>query len=187
MLIKYMSLDPSLTNTAVVWGKLDISKDILYPEGYELINTVKTKLKTIRQSSDLVRRCRTINEKLHELIEDYKPNVVFVETPSGSQNYSGAISYAVSCYLIGTIDPPPIEVTPLEVKMYSAGKGTASKKDIMEYCINKFPDFPYERKKDGTLVEAKMEHVCDSIATSIAGIKSKQYVQLKKLLKDATI
>ena len=181
MRIKYMSLDPSLTNTAVVWGEIEVESDTIYPEGFELINTVKTKLKTIRSSSDLVRRCRTINEKLHPLIEQYNPAVVFVETPSGSQNYSGAISYAVSCYLIGTIDPPPIEVTPLEVKMQSVGKGTASKKDVMNYCLKKFPDFPYERKKDGSLVEAKMEHVCDSIATSVAGIKSKQYTQLKRL------
>lgn len=178
-----MSLDPSLTNTAVVWGEIDIATDTIRPIGYELINTVKTTLKTIRASSDLVRRCRTINEKLHPLIENYNPAVVFVETPSGSQNYSGAISYAVSCYLIGTINPPPIEVTPLEVKMSSVGKGTASKKDVMNYCLKNFPDFPYERKKDGSLVENKMEHVCDSIATSVAGIKSKQYTQIKNFFK----
>lgn len=183
MMIKYMSLDPSLTNTAVVYGELDTSTDTLYPKNYKLINTVKTKLKTIRASSDLVRRCRTINEELQKLIDEYKPDVVFVETPSGSQNYSGAISYAVSCYLIGTINPPPIEVTPLEVKMASVGKGTASKKDVMNYCLKKFPDFPYELKKDGSMVEAKMEHVCDSIASSVAGVKSKQYSQLKNFFK----
>jgi len=181
MLINYMSLDPSLTNTAVVWGELDIKTDTLYPKEYELINTTKSKLKSIRSSSDLIRRCRTINEKLQELIIAYEPKIVFVETPSGSQNYSSAISYAVSCYLIGTIDPAPIEVTPLEVKMYSVGKGTASKKEIMLYCENKFPDFPYDKKKDGSFVEAKMEHVCDSIAASVAGLKSKEYSQLKKL------
>ena len=176
-----MSLDPSLTNTAVVWGELDLKTDKLNQLGYELINTSKTTLKSIRASSDLVRRCRTLNEKLHPLIENYNPSIVFVETPSGSQNYSGAISYAVSCYLIGTINPAPIEVTPLEVKMYSVGKGTASKKEVMNYCLNKFPNFPYELKKDGTLVETKMEHVCDSIAASVAGTKSKEYTQLKKL------
>lgn len=176
-----MSLDPSLTNTAVVWGEVDLKTDTINPTGFELINTSKSKLKSVRSSSDLVRRCRTINDKLHPLIENYNPAIVFVETPSGSQNYSGAISYAVSCFLIGTINPPPIEVTPLEVKMYSVGKGTASKKDVMNFCLEKFPNFPYERKKDGSLVEAKMEHVCDSIAASVAGIKSKEYAQIKKL------
>lgn len=62
-----MSLDPSLTNTAVVWGEVDLKTDTINPTGFELINTSKSKLKSVRSSSDLVRRCAEkakINKKV---------------------------------------------------------------------------------------------------------------------------
>ena len=73
----------------------------------------------------LQRLCRklffTTFDKLQELINEHKPQVIFAETPSGSQTSSGMKSYGMTCQLIAVLKPEPIEVTPIEVKVAFTG------------------------------------------------------------------
>lgn len=173
--MKFISIDPSLTNTGVVWGEVTSEGDLIDLE-YELIETIPNKSKTIRKSSDLIQRCSFIFKNINRILEKVCPKVSFIETPSGSQNYSSAISYAVSCYSAAIISPPPIEITPTEVKVSTVGDKAASKLKMINYVNSKYPNLLKQRKG---VPLAKMEHIADAVCVAEAGIKSNVFLQLK--------
>ena len=174
--LKFIAIDPSLCNTAIVYGV--IKKGKLVPKGWKIITTVKSTIKSIRVSSDLVNRCTVINNELNSFIKEFKPKVCFAETPSGSKSHNAAISYGVSCFTIALMNPPAIQLTPVEVKKRTVGKNTATKNEMMSWADTNYPDFPYERNKQGALIKARMEHVCDAIAIADAGLQTDQFKQL---------
>lgn len=175
--MKFISIDPSLRNTAVVWGTIE--NDVLVPTDYKIAITQKNSDKKVRASSDLIARCRTLITEVSSIVNAFNPQIIFVETPSGSQSYHSAVSYAVSCALIASIIQPAIEITPIEVKKGTVGKKTASKEEMIEWAISTYPDFPFELK-GGKPVKSRVEHVADAIAVAHVGIKNSQYIQLKK-------
>lgn len=173
-----MSIDPSLAHTAIVVGEL-IDEELFLIKWLQ-IDTEKTKEKSVRSSSDLVSRCSEIFTKVQDIVKQESPKIIFAETPSGSQSYSGALSYAISCYTIATINPQPIQVTPIEVKKLSIGSKTASKVEIINYVNKKFPNF-LKTDKNGNPYK-NMEHVADAVCIAEAGLKTKIFEQIKKLL-----
>lgn len=181
-MIKFLSVDSSLRNTGIAVGHY--KKGEITIEHILLNQTEKEKNKKIRVSSDTVNRCRSNYDFVHEAIEEYKPQVVFVETPSGSQSSSAMKSYGATCQLIASIKPIPIEVTPIEAKMDSVGKKTASKREIIEWAHNKYPNIQWlTRKVKGeiTLID-KNEHMADAIAIAYAAVKTPLFSNLLKLI-----
>lgn len=177
---KFISIDPSLTNTAIVFGQIEDDK--LIPENHVLLQTQPTKNKQVRASSDLVNRSRFLLNGLIGNIKEFQPDIIFAETPSGSQSFRGGLSYAISCALIASCDPAAIEVTPMEVKKV-LGKGKISKKQIINYVAEKYPNFHLPIKRGGAILEGEAEHIADAIVAAEAGIKTTQYLQIKNLLK----
>lgn len=171
--MKFISIDGSLSNTGVVTGTIDSDGNI-NPAELFLIETVKTSNKQVRASSDTIQRCRKTFIELSRIIEEFKPNVVFAETPTGSQSANGMKSYGSTCMLIGSVSPPPIEVTPTEVKLASVGSKTASKKDMIAWASNKYPDLNWDKNKNGTL-KNKNEHCADAIAAVHAGVNTDEF------------
>ena len=176
---KFVAIDSSMRNTGVVVGRI-IDNEI-FVDTIHLTTTEKTKNKQVRASSDTVSRCRSTFNFVQDILKKETPNVVFAETPSGSQSSSAMKSYGITCMLIASINPPPIEVTPIEVKMASFGKKTASKKDMIDWAANKYPDLPWFFH--GGKLQAKNEHIADAIAAAHAGIKTNEFKQLINLLR----
>lgn len=175
--MNFVSIDPSLRNTGVVWGEIT-SDDELVNLQYILITTAPDSSKTIRKSSDLIKRCSEIYSRLIQIIKDVNPKITFIETPTGSQNYSSSISYAVSCYSAAIISPPPIEISPSEVKVSTVGDKTASKLKMINYVHS---NYPYLLKLRKGVPTNDMEHIADAVCVAEAGLKSSTYKQLKSL------
>lgn len=178
--MKFVSIDPSLKNTAVVAG--EIEGKALKPKLSFLVQTEKTKNKQVRASSDTIQRCKQIYERVNNFISEYSPNVVFAESPIGSISFKAAVSYSASCFLIATIEPTPIEMTPTEVKVGTVGKKTATKEDMINWCLENYPPFILEKNKNGTINKSKSEHLADAMAVAHCGVNSDQYRQLVGLL-----
>ena len=75
--------------------------------------------------------------------------------------------------LIASISPAPIQVTPHEVKMASVGKKTASKREMIDWAYEKFPDAGW-LFHSGKL-QNKNEHMADAIAIVYAGIQTNEF------------
>ena len=177
--MKFIAIDSSLSNTGVTYGTIE--NDIIQVDGIELIETSKTKNKQVRASSDTVSRCRETYTKLTIIIKGIEPDVIFMETPSGSQNASGMKSYGATCQLIAALNPEPIEVTPHEVKMASVNDKKASKEKMITWAINVYPHLSwlYHAGK----LQAKNEHMADAIAIAYAGIETAEFKRLQHYLK----
>lgn len=164
--MKFISVDPSMSNTALVFG--EIVDGNIVPVDYLLLQTTSAAKKGAKMS-DLVRRAELILGSIISFKDVYKPFICFAELPSGSQSQSASVGIGISVSIIGLLNPRT-EVTPVEVKRI-VGLGAISKKEVMAYCLEKYPTFPFEKKKDGSLVEGRMEHVCDALVIAEAGLK----------------
>jgi Holliday junction resolvasome RuvABC endonuclease subunit len=172
--MKFISIDSSLANTGVAIGRIE-QGEILVDE-IHLLQTEKAKEKQVRASSDTISRCRKTFQFIHEIMSEHNPVVVFVETPSGSQNASGMKSYGSTCQLIASILPPPIEVTATEVKMASVGEKSASKESIINWAYKKYPNLKWFF--NGEKLQNKNEHVADAIAIAYAAVKTNEFKRL---------
>lgn len=165
----FVSVDPSMSNTAVVYGYIENNN--LVPIGYKLFQTVKSINKRKPVMLDRLERITDTICKMNDFINVIKPDICFGELPSGSQSSSASVGVGVSLSILAML-PNLKVVTPMDVKKV-VGKGVISKEDIIEYCINKYPTFPYERKKD-VIIKGRMEHVCDAIVIAEAAFNTKQ-------------
>ncbi len=185
--MRFLSIDPSLTHTGMVWGIIKDNNQ-LQVIGNELIETQKTKDKKIRASSDTIERCRQTYNAVTNIINDFQPLIIFVETPSGSQSADGMKSYGAVCQLIATLNPIPIEVTPIEVKLATVGNKTASKLDMIKWAYNNVHGVGWSTSSkgfimdDGVSLAHKNEHVADACAIAVAGTKTREYNQLKTII-----
>ena len=166
--MRIVSIDPSLRNTALVYSEL--TDGVVKVIDSVTIETEKSKLKQVRASSDLIHRCDVLHRHVNKFLEKHSPEIIFVETPSGSQSASGMKNYGVSCYMIATLTPRAIEVTPTEVKKATVGTKTASKHEMIAWAFEKHPEAPWTLRNDFPL--AKQEHMADAIAIIYAGMKT---------------
>lgn len=166
--MKFISVDPSLSNTAVVIG--EINESSIVPFDYVLLKTSPAK-KGEPKIKSIVDRSKYILNSVQEIIEKENPSICFAELPTGAQSASAAVGVGVSCCIIAMLCDNTITVTASDVKVNATGNKNATKKEIISYCENKYPDFPFKRKKDGSILEGEMEHVADSIAIAEAGLK----------------
>lgn len=174
-----IGIDPSMRNTALVAIKDGVVVDSL------LIETEKTKVKSVRASSDTVARCRTLHRGVTDFIfrnspENHVGLVIIAETPSGSKSSAGIKSYGISCMLLGSLGSV-IEVTPEEVKVGTVGSKTASKQEMMAWAYEQHPEAGWDKNKDGSL-KNKNEHLADAIAVVYAGMELPEFQRLKQFL-----
>lgn len=190
--MRFISIDSSLSHTGWCVGEITnqigFKRDEIRIEDIGLITTEnETKKKNVRASSDTVRRCRVTAHGLMDVMDTYKPEIIFVETPSGSQNANAMKSYGATCQLIAFMNPDPIEVSPIEAKLASVGTKTASKEEIIRWAYKKYPNLEWHTSRGGIDVgEVKLakdnEHIADSIAIAYAGILTPEFVRLKSII-----
>ncbi len=177
--MKIVSIDPSLRNTALVYSEL--TDGVVKVIDSVTIETEKSKQKQVRASSDLIHRCDVLHRHVNKFLEKHSPEIIFVETPSGSQSASGMKNYGVSCYLIATLTPRAIEVTPTEVKKATVGTKTASKNEMIAWAFEKHPEAPWILRNEFPL--AKQEHMADAIAIIYAGMVTPAFDWIKSVTR----
>lgn len=183
--MKIITIDPSMRHTALVLFDLDAVNMKAKALDSITVNTEKTKNKKIRASSDLIESCRQLLRGAHQFIKQHKPDLIFAETPSGSQSASGMKSYGVSCFFLATLSPSPIEVTPIEVKKASVGRKTASKKEMIAWAFEKHPEIDWKLGKDGLPQVTTEEHKADAVGVFYAGILTADFSRAKSIMADS--
>lgn len=175
--ITVLGIDPSMSNFGFVLAQVDpLTGEIVGTPYIKLVQTAPTKdKKTIRKSSDDLRRCRELYTPLKELVA--KADIVCSEMPLGSQNASAMKSVGICMGLLSTIDKPFIQVMPEEVKLASVGTKTASKAEMIDWAYNRHPDANWLRKskKPDAPITAKNEHIADAIAVVAASVKTDSF------------
>ena len=179
MAIKFIGIDPSLSNLGLCSGTLSESGAIL-PDNIQLIRTYKSKEK-IRKSADDYNRCRLLYNGVIDFYNAVQPDVIFTEMPIGSQSASAMKGYGVCIMLMAALPTPLIQVTPAEVKIAATGCRKASKADMIEWASTCWEDLPWLTvKRKGSLVLTNHnEHLADSLGAVAAGLHTEAWLQIK--------
>lgn len=190
--LKVAGLDPSLSNFGIATATLDIIALDLRVDTLHVEKTAPEKDKKLRKvvrknSEDLERVCA-----LHAGATAGCAGVdlVFVEVPVGSQSARAMVSYGASLGVIAAVKAvkPMIQVTPTEVKVAGTGIKTATKEEMIEAMIARFPDAPWpmQTKKGVTVpIADKCEHLADAVAAILAGIATDEFQRMLAMYRAA--
>lgn len=171
--MKVLAIDPSFTNTGWCIARYDLAErsvDIL--EG-GLISTEKAAVKTIRRSSDDLRRAKEISRALSKRAEQV--DMVFAEIPTGTQSAraSWALGIALGCLANVALRSPMIEITPTMTKLAATGRKDATKEEIITWAIAKYPHLPWIKGRKG--ISPRNEHMADSVGVLHAGFDHEDF------------
>lgn len=125
-MIRFLGIDPGLASTG--WG-------IVSRKGNQLSYTDSGTI-TTKAGLDDPERLKLIFESLQEVLEEYKPQAVAVETLYFAKNVKSALPVAQArgvMLLTCRLNQVPVsELTPLQIKQSVVGVGRAEKKQVFE-------------------------------------------------------
>lgn len=177
-IMRIAAIDPALVNFGMAKMTLDLTTLELKVLELKLVETDKQTTKQVRQNSDDYRRAKIITKEFQAWIADC--SVVFAEIPSGAQDSRSGLSFGISIGILANSTKPLIQVQPSETKMATVGTKTASKPEMVEWAVEKYPGAPWlYRKLRGKMeLVKKNEHLADAIAVAYAGITTDQFLQV---------
>lgn len=185
--LRVAGLDGSKANFGIAIVDIDMDSLKLDVVDLILIKTARTKKKQVRASSDNLRRAQ---EVAHPLRDHLKQCIsVFGEVPSGGQDYHSVLGFGTVIGIYASIIPPFIEVSPAETKMAAVGTKTASKEEMVEWAVEKYPDAPWRRYKQNGKnykkgeITKDNEHLADGVAVVHAGILLPSFQQTIAILR----
>jgi Holliday junction resolvasome RuvABC endonuclease subunit len=188
--IAIIGLDPSLSNFGAVRARLNIDTLDITVEDMTVVTTEpekdKTKKKVVRKNSEDLDRAGTLHDGVVELLDGRA--IAFVEVPVGSQSARAMVSYGVSLGIIAAVRArlPIIQVTPTEVKLAGCGIKTATKEEMIEAMVAKYPGAPWPMQvKKGVRVPiaSKCEHIADALSAIEAGLKTDEFRSLLNMYR----
>ena len=180
--MKILAVDPSLRGFGMAKFLLDPDTLELELLELELVKTESDKSKKVRRNSDDLRRAREISKRFQALASDR--NMVFAEIPTGSQSARSNLSFGM---MIGILANSPRPVMPVETKLASVGKKTASKEEIIAWAVDKYPNGDWRRyKRKGQLLLADdNEHLADACAIAEAGLLTDEFERTLAIISAA--
>lgn len=185
--IKILGQDPSMQNWGVSVLELDLDTFELTPIAQKVLTNKKkdsAKKKQVRQSSIDFERASDLYKDLHEFIQEHNPAFTMVEMPVGSQSASAMKGYGIVMGVLGSLAQygyklPVVQVSELENKINAVGKRTATKKEMIEWAMKKYPNADWKTRKlkgEVVSVDGYNEHLADAIGAADAGIQSDTFL-----------
>lgn len=186
MKLKVLGLDPSMSNFGIAKATLDLDTMKFTVDALHVVQTEPEKdkkvRKVVRKNSEDLERAQLLHKGAMEAVEGHF--IAFVEVPVGSQSSRAMASYGVSLGVIAAVANamPVVQVTPTEVKMAGCGIKTATKGEMIEAMVAKYPDAPWPRYtqngkgfKKGDIHAGEAEHLADALAAIEAGIGTDEF------------
>lgn len=181
--MKIVGIDPSLRN----WGMVKVTYNPILNQVY--VNTSK-----LIQPKQLEKANRTNEKDVYSASQLYSfskefidkdVDAICIEVPTGSQSSRAMASYGTCVGVIGSLHDlgiPIIQVTPTEVKKVT-GDRVADKKDIIEWVMNKHPEYQLPMQKKQGMKEpiyTKAEHLADALLAVYAALDKPTFKQVSE-------
>lgn len=186
--VKVAGLDPGFCNFGIALFDLDLGTMELDLLDLMLIESEpETKTKVVRKNSDDLRRAIHQRKGFFNAVKGCA--VGFAEIPSGAQDSRAAMGFGISIGLVACSPIPIIQVQVADAKMAAVGTKTASKEEMIEWAMERYPDGPWlMKKRKGVLSPtAKNEHMADACAIAQAGLQTAEFEQLASMLRHRTL
>jgi hypothetical protein len=187
--LSVVGFDPAMSNWGIAKGVYDMGTGQLTLQDVSVTSPVRPTGKLVRQNSSDLEAARQLAQDA--LIAAQGAQAIFVEVPVGSQSARAMASYGICVGILGTLRAcgiPFFEVTPLEVKLIAVGKRTATKREMIDWAVARYPSAPWPRyTRNGVqlIAESHAEHMADATAAICAGIASNPFQQMLPVLAQA--
>lgn len=185
MLIKALTLDLALTHAGMALLEFPLSAEVSLEEVKVLktllVKTERQKTKQVFQNSDDLRRLKEVYTSVKALMNGV--DIVFAEIPSGAQNARAALTFGAVLGILSTIEKPLIQVQKTDRGMVVANKKSVSKREVIDWAVEHWPDADWltaKRKGEICFINDN-EHVADSIAVAIAGMRTNQFKDMASM------
>ena len=181
--VRILCLDLALANTGAAVLSLESKDRLLH---VHVIQTEAGK-KSARVADDEWRRSAELSRALENMVAEWSPARVFIECPTGGSKSakaakSMALARGVACGTLTSLGVPCTLVTPFEAKRATTGNANASKEEVREAVISRFPDFDgWIKGRSGKVVKGVNEHAYDAVSVYMAALRTKHYKELKSV------
>lgn len=181
--IKIVGIDPALRNFGFAQATLDVHTLEYTIDNLTLVESENEAGKTVRKNSDDLRRASDLFRGLATACKGAA--FAIAEVPVGSQSARAMASYGMCVGILAACPIPLIQVTPTEVKLAAVGSKTASKEEMIQWAMERFPSANWLlRKSKGVMVPINdNEHLADACAAIEAGILTAQFQQAIAMYK----
>lgn len=170
-----MGLDGSMT--AFGWGVLELGEapDLDVPVDIGCIRTEKESgPRHVYMADDDGRRLDEIVDGLLVPIRAHRPKLFVIEAPAGAQHAASAkalgLSYGLSRTLARVLGVPVITVQAEEPRRLLLGKRNASKLEIEQWCLTRWP--ACERMLRPRASKPEREGAFDALSVAVTGARS---------------
>ena len=179
MKIKIVGFDPSMSNWGICKATLDVATMAWTVDDLILVETESESKKGVIKQSDDLRRAKIVQEGMIEACSD--ASFAISEIPfCNPAGYAGAnFNSGLVTGVLASCPIPLIQVFPSEVKQKATGIRSATKGEMIEWAMNRFPDAPWRMRtlKGKRVPTAANEHLADAVASINAGLDSTQLQQ----------
>jgi hypothetical protein len=179
MKIKIVGFDPSMSNWGICKATLDVATLTWTVDDLILVETESESKKGVIKQSDDLRRAKIVQEGMIEACSD--ASFAISEIPfCNPAGYAGAnFNSGLVTGVLASCPIPLIQVFPSEVKQKATGIRSATKGEMIEWAMNRFPDAPWRMRtlKGKRVPTAANEHLADAVASINAGLDSTQLQQ----------
>lgn len=198
-MIRAIGIDAAFSNMGLARVEIHPTTRTISPIGVwclelKLVSTAPESQKTVRKSSDGLRRAQELVREMHSFVRDAQ--FAFVEIPhGGALSAQAARAMGMAVGIIASCPIPIIEVSPMEVKVAVSGdrKGAQpSKADMIAWAAARWPDANWLRHTHGGKTFKKgdlqngNEHLADALAAIVAGISTPEFQRVIALNYHAT-
>lgn len=185
-----LGVDPSLSATGLVL--LDLRSTPVIKDMATITTSKNDHEGTYLESYPHMHRSSTLSEGINTFIKDNQyPDYVCIEVPQGSQSSAAALGSGVANAFCGILfnefQESLLPTKPLWVKWDTIGKeaakenkGKDSKKKIIEWAVNKFPEANWSKYRG--VVALKNEHMADAVAIIYSAAMRHNKVDILELL-----
>lgn len=129
-------------------------------------------------------RAQELIRQVHALVTSYDVKAICAEAMSFPRNASTAAKMALAWGAMAALcdyeSMPMVQATPQQIKKVVASKRTASKTDIQDALVNRYPEV--DRMLDN-LAKTKREHAADALGAVVAALDSDVIRMVRKLGK----
>ncbi len=189
MQLTVAGLDPSLRHFGYAKGLYETIDNTWQVSHIDLQDTENEAGKTVRKSSDDLRCAGLLVAKTHSWIGNC--GIVFAEVPSGAQSARASFGLGIVLGVLGSIGQVGefrgrlIQVNALDVKRLATGSKHATKREMIEWASERWPDLPWLTRKFKGNIELidRNEHMADACAVINAGIQTDDFKSLVQTLK----
>jgi hypothetical protein len=179
MKIKIVGFDPSMSNWGICKATLDVATLEWTVDDLILVETESEAKKGVIKQSDDLRRAKIVQAGMIEACDD--ASFAISEIPfCNPAGYAGAnFNSGLVTGVLASCPIPLIQVFPSEVKQKATGVRSATKGEMIEWAMGRFPNAPWRMRtlKGKRVPTAANEHLADAVASINAGLDSQQLQQ----------